>query len=247
MRCSNCGAHYRLRELACPYCGTENVLGRLWQKQRSEAEEEYEKKRREAGKKASPYVYNRAVNRVLLVEVLFFVLVIVGVFLVFGVQELLGAGDSGHKADPATLSTLYQEERYGELYEAMEGDYDAYEDPERRIYMQAGLMHRSYVNFQEHRMELAAMTDEEKQRDDYHLEYSLREGLDILNVKLGYYRDLEPENEALQERYARVVRAYFLNTLKLTEEEIAELVEKEYLYQEEVKDVVRKVRKRNGW
>ncbi len=244
MRCRNCGAHYRLRDLACPYCGTENIIGRIWQKQRSDAEEEYERKRKEAGKLASPYVYNRAVNRVLLVEGLFFVLVIIGCILVFGVLEF---ADTEHKAGPEELQSLYEEGRYGEMYKAMQNDYDAYEDPQRKVYMQAGLMYRTYVNYQTNKMAFFAMTEEEKKKDDYHLEYSFREGCEVMTMRFGYYDELEPSNQKIYDEYSREIRAYFLGTLKLTEEEIAEILEADYLYQEDVDRYIKKVRDRNGW
>lgn len=83
MQCSNCGSHYRMRDLACPYCGTENALGRLWQKQRTEAELSYEKARVAAGKKWSPYIYDRVVSRVMVVE---FLLIL---FTIFVLDSLL--------------------------------------------------------------------------------------------------------------------------------------------------------------
>ena len=41
MKCKNCGAQYKTRELKCPYCNTENIIGKIWQSERSQAEMEY--------------------------------------------------------------------------------------------------------------------------------------------------------------------------------------------------------------
>lgn len=35
MKCKNCGANYKTRELKCPYCNTENFIGKIWQAERS--------------------------------------------------------------------------------------------------------------------------------------------------------------------------------------------------------------------
>ena len=90
MQCSNCGSHYRMRDLACPYCGTENALGRLWQKQRTEAELSYEKARVAAGKKWSPYIYDRVISRVMVVEFLLILFTIFVLIVFFSVRSIRG-------------------------------------------------------------------------------------------------------------------------------------------------------------
>ena len=43
MKCKNCSANYKARELKCPYCNTTNLLGHIWLSEKTEAELEYEK------------------------------------------------------------------------------------------------------------------------------------------------------------------------------------------------------------
>ena len=62
MTCKNCGGNYRTRELICPYCRTENVLGHLWLAKRKEAEEEYNRTAHTLREKLlSPYVFHRII------------------------------------------------------------------------------------------------------------------------------------------------------------------------------------------
>jgi len=68
MKCKNCGATFPTIRMTCPFCGTENALGKLWVHERTEAEQKFEEERRKAQKKTSPYVYNRVITRILVVE-----------------------------------------------------------------------------------------------------------------------------------------------------------------------------------
>lgn len=74
MKCNSCGANYKTRELKCPYCGKANALGRLWKIKRTEAEEEYERARKEAGRKISVYSVDRILSRCIVSVIGFFVL-----------------------------------------------------------------------------------------------------------------------------------------------------------------------------
>ena len=93
MKCKNCGGQYKTKELMCPYCHTENLLGKIWMVQRSEAEEAYEREKRELGKTMlSPYMINRYLNRALVVSILLFTSIFVGMILIAlgysGIREL---------------------------------------------------------------------------------------------------------------------------------------------------------------
>ena len=65
MKCKKCGAHYRTRELRCPYCGTANPKGEQWQTQRESAEKELQQLEDTRGKDLRLQAAHKAVNRVL--------------------------------------------------------------------------------------------------------------------------------------------------------------------------------------
>ena len=83
MKCKNCAANYKTRELKCPYCGTENLLGRIWQVERTQAELDYANEKKEVKKKIfSPYTADRILNRCLVVIACLY---IVSISVIFGV------------------------------------------------------------------------------------------------------------------------------------------------------------------
>ena len=87
MKCKNCGAQYKTRELKCPYCNTENLIGKIWQTERSQAEMAYEEEKKKVGKVLfSPFMVDRLLSRAIAVLI---GLHIVSFILIFIVPEFI--------------------------------------------------------------------------------------------------------------------------------------------------------------
>ena len=68
MKCKNCGAQYKTREVKCPYCNTENLIGKIWQTERTQAELDYEAEKKKLGKiLRSSYMEDRLLTRAILI------------------------------------------------------------------------------------------------------------------------------------------------------------------------------------
>ena len=243
MNCKNCGGEYRLRDLQCPYCGTENVIGRVWMKQRTEAELEYERKRKEAGRKASRYAYNRGVTRVLVIEILFFVLLIFGM-VVYSFVESMSPGRSKTSEE---LAALYEEGRYAELYQEIRDDLYRNDDPVISEYVDVCLYARIHDEFVNDKLHFLGLSEQEKKEDDFYLGNSIRYALRMYRLDGGYYRIVEEKHPEMVEQYRREADAYLLGTLGMTREELDDALAVEYLYSVDMDKVEKKVRERNGW
>lgn len=247
MKCKSCGGDYRTRELICPYCGTENLVGRLWMAQRSEAELQYEKALKETGRKASPYVVNRVLGRIAVVMACLCILMFVAVAVFFMVLE---GGKRIYKRMHyqeivQTMERLYQEENYTELYAYM-GKYDLIGE-DNYAYSQAVLMDFDYQWFVNHKLKFCEMSEDEKQEDTYYLQATISWGADICQRNLGRYVELDPMNQALYDSYCQEVTEFWRYTLGMTEEEIERIAEDETLGSADYEQLAETLKERRAW
>ncbi len=247
MKCKNCGGNYKTIELKCPFCETENLLGKIWMKERSEAEREYEQKRKDMGKSVlSPYLFNRIANRGLFVLTCLYVGYFVGVVIVAlvmtGIPQLSLAINKD-KVE-AQMEEYYQAGELDELYEYMYDKEVAFSD--YYTYAQATLLHYDYKQYLEHRFFFEEMTEEEKKEDDYHLEYAIKEAIEVYMLDCGNYSELDEENRKLYEQYQQEIMAYWIGTLRLTKEEMEEVVNLDYISYDDYDELENKVRIRRG-
>ena len=250
MQCSNCGSHYRMRDLACPYCGTENALGRLWQKQRTEAELSYEKARVAAGKKWSPYIYDRVVSRVMVVEFLLILFTIFVLIVFFSVRSIRGRFSRDmERRLPAAISVMDEMLDAGE-YGRFEAYNEQFEDilddtEEYREYYQMEYLAHYYNQFEMCKFDWLSMDDQHRRDDEY-----------ILSALLRYpwlmcsYKDWQHDLQERPRRFIEESRKQFTDFLKaylnLTETEVNELFSLEYYYSFD-DEWEMEVRERNGW
>lgn len=250
MQCKNCGSHYRMRELACPYCGTENVLGKVWMKQRTDAELAYERERIAAGKRWSPFIYNRAVSRVIVVEVVLFVLLILFLAGFFGAKETIYsiASNKNSKMAFEEIQTLFEEKKYEEMQYCWQeyGDSLDYSDPQvKKIKQLSDLVdsHNDYVNS---KLEFLCKSDADKKSDDYMLTYAIRTAYRVYTFEPGYKEEMQPETQELLDEYKDEVHAFLVGMLRMTEEEFEEMMSLDYIaYSDDTWEQI--VRERNGW
>lgn len=228
MKCKNCSGNYRTRELKCPYCGTPNGLGRLWQVERNEAELEYEKTRKELPWKASPYVMNRALGRIIVIEVAFVILFFLGVAASFFLEEKLTQLSFSMNRDKveAQMEEYWSEGDYESLDRLFE-KYGLYGNQDYYVYKQAYILSNTRDYFRQRRLDFLGQTEEEKQSNEYQLEMCLRYASDIITVDCGVYSELQPENQTQYDSYCEEIRAFLVGMLGMTDEEI-ELLQEPY-------------------
>lgn len=255
MHCKNCGAQYRSRELSCPYCGTENLLGRLWMTQITDAEAEYELTRQEEGKGLPIYVMNRVINRVLLISGGLIVLVFLALIGTSFTMEVIVPHFSERtqkltKGDDieAAAAQLYEDGEYYKLYEFMR-DHELIGESGYEVYSQAAELSWEYEQFCAARMGFLCESEEKKLEDSYYLESSIRDGARILNDEWDICEEIEPENEELIANIYADVESWLRGGLKFTDQEMQKIYEcKEsyfsYALAEELADTAKE---KGGW
>ena len=251
MQCKYCGAHYRTAELCCPYCGNENIIGKLWMHQRTDAEIAYENERIASGKRWSSYIYDRAVSRVLLVEVLFliFIIITVIVFNLFRTYFPRLTRPGAMNDLPQQMEELYQEGRIGELEEIFRDYEDVMDmsDPVLKKYRQATLINSDYDRYLNDKLSFFLLSDEEKKEDEFFLHYCLYYGYKTYTAQLGVYSDIDPENIKMLNTYKEEIHACFIGLFKLPEDDFNWIMEQDYIYTEDWDRIEEIVRTANGW
>ena len=229
MRCRNCGADYRTRELKCPYCGAENLLGRIWMGEVSDAERKYEKARKEARKGLPVYVMNRVVNRVLvLLTIIFF-----GAMIIYGIVDN-GAGLKAifhTEQTKAQMKEYYDAGEWVQLYHYM-SDYSLFsQEEDSYVYSQAAFAGIGYQQFCDHKYEFCELTDEEKMEDDYHLEQTIRNGWELMTLDYGIYDEGREEvvSSPVYQDWCADVRSFWMGTLGMTADEVEEILNIDYI------------------
>lgn len=247
MNCKTCGSDYKTRELKCPYCGNVNLLGKLWQVEKTEAEKEYETAKKDYNKRVSPYVLNRLLSRAILICGLVCGLFVVGftvVILIIGGGKTLYAKMDSKKLN-ATMEQYCEAEQWDELYAYMR-KYDIL-GTERYRFSQAALFGSAFTNFQGDKLQFLALSEEEKQEDTRKLKDSIGSGLKLYHGKVGIYSDIDPENVAMHENFKEEVLSYFVGTLGLTMEELETALTETFISTEEEERLVALAKERRAW
>lgn len=248
MKCKNCGANYKTRELKCPYCNTENIVGKIWQAERSQAELDYENEKKKIGKiLLSPYMINRLLNRTILILTGLYIVsfaIIVLVFILSEPLERLYNSVNKEKIE-AQMAEYYDAGEYEKLDVYMEEEFV---DPqEYYTYTQATLLTYDYNKYMECRLGFQALSEEEKLTDDYYLKYALKNSVDVYNLECGIYSEPDEKNRELYEMYQKDIMAYWVGTLGLTNEEVATLIQIEYSFDEEMDRIIQDIKERRCW
>jgi len=251
MQCKSCGGHYRLAELSCPYCGTENAVGRVWMKNRTDAEIAFEKERVAAGKRWSPFIYNRVITRVLVVIGALYLLSFLAMVIFAAGSELMRGIRQPKRGEDVMqqCAQLYEEERLGELYRVL-NEYDDLLDnssDEVRNWRYAAQLRTAYDRYLNCKLSFFSMTQEERKKDTFELYYLLSYANHCYTDDPYYTDKISKENEARLESYRDEIRACLKGLLNFTEEEFDEFMSRDYWYSSEMEALETKVRERNGW
>lgn len=247
MKCNNCGADFQTADLKCPYCGTQNIIGEEWQKERNWYKNQYEKILEDVKCNGPMYVANTLLNKALII-LLICMIVITLIYLLPSIWHDVSM--AGQKAILGT-SIKKQLEEYHEAgdWENVRILMDQYEmyGSDNYTYTQAAIMQRNYNEYLRHKMMFMDLSEEEKLEDDYHLKYSIRESMNVYFVNCGIYSDLDPENAAQHKVFQEEIMSYWRNMLGMTEEEINDILENDYISYSEIDELVIKIKERKAW
>ena len=245
MKCKNCGANYKTRELKCPYCNTENLIGKVWQSERSQAELDYEEERKKVAKSLlSPYMAERILNRATLIliglYIVSFLVVVLVIALSFPVQDLIFKMNKTEIE--AQMEEYYSAGEYDLLDIYMDDNY--VERKDYYTYNQITSQNFNYKSYMEHRLAFENMSKEEQLEDDYHLKYAIKGSIEVYNCECGDYSDVDPSNASVIESMQKEIMAYWIGELLLTEDEIQEILEADRVWNVDVEKFVEIVKER---
>jgi len=217
VKCKGCGANYKTKDIVCPYCGTENILGIFWNAERRKAELEYERKRKEMGKLFSKYVINRILSRTIVILV--FILLIS--FITIQVFDVAGDTYEEQKRDETVLELekLYSEGKLNELTEIALNRSNL-TGKDMYPYIQAGLINSDYNSYLNSKYLFLDSYGKDKVTNEYDLRKSIEYSIDVYILNLGLYNELHERNQELYNTYCKEIESYWTSILKMSPEDI---------------------------
>lgn len=245
--CKNCNAKYDKDLSTCPYCGSRNVVGEEWQQERNRAKRLYEDTLRKFREEGIEYALNSILNKAMKILGIV-VLVCVLLYLIPTIFSDVAFQINKSMKSEQIVGKMQEYHKNGE-YQALEQIMDEYDmfGKEQYLYAQSAILYRNYQDYLIHKMTFLDMSQEEKAKDDYHLEYILKDSMDVYLVNCGVYDELQEKNRTQYETYKQEIENCWKNLLKLTDEEIGYMVEEEYMYSDEWDKYVENIKERNAW
>lgn len=227
MKCKNCGANYRMRELRCPYCGTINPKGCIQQDLREQAQYEYDKASTKTLGQVRRRMINKVLNRTLLVEIAGFVLLVVVTFLCFFCHEAYLEINKHARIHTMQqqMEEFYTQGQFRELHVYMQDNalFDTKYD-ECYEYAQMALIHSNYTRFEESRMVYFSKGDK---LSDYDINQLLRNIHRVFCDEFPAYPELTERNEKIWQGYCREAEAFASAVLGLDEAQMELLHQKD--------------------
>lgn len=246
MRCKNCGANYRSKELFCPYCKTPNPRGLMWQRERHKAEQEYTHVKDEVLPQLRLEAANRILNRLLAIEAALAVLFFISACIVFALSGAVSKADAVFHRDEIEeeFLTLYEQERFGELYARLD-DTDLFGE-EYYEYSQMSLLYYDYEDFCEARMHFFTEKDAGSGPDEYEINRLIREMNTVLKADIPTYPELTKKNRAYHAQYCADVLAFAQTLLGMDDSELTVLAQ-DYITVREEEALTAAILAREAW
>ena len=248
MKCKNCGADYRTRELKCPYCGTENIIGKIWLIERQEADRELEQADHSGKMQIRLYVADKVMNRILLISITLFLLMAAVVIICSKVET--GYKSWYKKAHVEELEQkmkeLYDEQAFHELYQFMD-ENDLFSE-EYYTYSQACFLSFDMECFRVDMLMFLSLSEEDQNKWKYLLENALKFSKSAYCVFEGRYSNEIPENQWLYRQYRTEISAFWKGMLGMTEEEIHQILDENFTFYGPEKDrLMETLMERRAW
>lgn len=247
MKCINCGANFQTADLKCPYCGTQNSIGEEWQKERKWHENRYQRILEELKEYGPAYVVNRIINKALIIAIVIFIVLTLVYLLPAFIQDisLLAKRTFLGYSINKQMEEYHESGQWDKLLDIVD-EYDLF-STDSYTYTQAAILQRHYEDYLMHKMGFLDLSEEEKQEDDYYLEYAIRDSREVYFVSCGIYSEIDEENLPQIEKYRQEIHAFWKVTLGLTDEEIQYFTEEESISYEEMDEFVIKIKERKAW
>lgn len=237
MKCKQCGANYKTKELKCPYCHTPNQTGKKWHRQRENAQKKYEKAKGDALARGIPYVISKILKYLAITFGILIVVDIIAVVLFFIMEY--GEIEPNKSDAQKKMEEYYNEEKYLDLYYYMSDNNLLGEEYYR--YSQAALLTKFYYKYQADKMMFLKKMEEGKFEDTYYVENVIKSSAEIYQVDVGMYSDEISENNGIYEKYRQEVKSFWIGMLNLTEEEMELLMDEDYYFSCDTEEMARKV------
>ncbi len=210
MECKNCGASYKLKALRCPYCESENLLGKMLILKRSETIKQYEEEQKRAKKAYVPYVASKLVNTLILIFLLLIIAALAS-------SEGLGKPrDEDGRFTDKKAERYFSEGKYKELNKYM--DRKAYFGKLSYQITQSALIYNDYEEFLTYRM--SYIHDDPDNDDPSYMAMTMRDAMNIYQHEIGMYNGYYEKNEPQYEEYNRRIMAFWKGTMMCDDEEI---------------------------
>lgn len=251
MRCKNCNANYKTKECYCPYCHTENMLGKIWKKQTDNALKDYANAQAEVNSYIYKYVINIILKRVLLGLLALIALWIIALI----VAAALYSKDIDNRLNNPNskyfkkMAKYWNEQDYMGLKDYMD-DQNLYNDQKSYVYSQAALMYADYTDYVGAKYSFFELSKEEKTDAAVRtLNTLIRESNRLLTNERGLYSELAEENRPQWERYREDIRSFLMGYVGLTKEEMDLIEFTDYfdLRTATVDDLCDTLRERRAW
>lgn len=226
MKCPNCGGEVSVNDVKCPYCGTPNQEGILFQSEVHKRKRFNQYLRQKITEQMRIPLIQRCMNLGIFFLILLFVIQIfisLGIYLVS--EGHIFAGLFRPDDYEEQMAALYEEGSYGELNAFMERCH--LESSDYPIYTQICIINYDYQRFLEHVM--FCMQDMEQGRipDSYHLEYAFRQAGELLAPYIPAYPDIYSENQEALEAYQQEALICLSGMFRLPQEEVLTLAPSE--------------------
>ncbi len=205
-----------MRLLRCPYCESENLIGKVWLTKRTDTIAEYEKQKKELGQRVVPYVFSKTINRLILIACL----ILAGMLVAYGIfsSRLWVKRDSDGKMLDKTMIRLHDEGKYEELCEYLDQKELFTRVPP--AYAQSALLYRHYDDFLTYRMSYLSEPASEWDENLAYLSMTVSKAAEVLRHDIGVYSGDFPENEKQYREYEPYILAFLEGTLGMPKEDV---------------------------
>ena len=218
IQCKNCGAEYEIQEAACPYCGAENE--REKERIRKEDLREFAREREEIA--ALPKRHLKKRTKIALIALAALLLLTLVLSVAGGVSRSLSEKKERNQAEQEkeTMEEYYQAEDYESLYNYYV-ECESY-SPSYRKYWEVASAWNWMEFIRETKEALSGPQDEYVY---YGISYALSGASSALSViEEGLDDGVERGNEEVLEGFREEILQFFREDLKLTEEEIEQVI-----------------------
>ena len=248
MKCKNCGGNYKTKELKCPYCGTENLIGKIWLIERESVDQEYEQVKKSGGVRNIRYVLDKVMNRIILISTILLILIYVVGMALSAVSDLYDKFylKINRNKIEQTMEDYYNNWQFAELYDYM-GKHDLFGQGYYK-YAQASFIQFDYDMYKNDFLMYLSLPDEEKEDRQFLLENAVKASVRAYNIDAGLYSDETGENLEVYERFRSEMIAFWKGMLGMTQEEIDKILSKDFsFYNDEYTKFIDEIAKRRAW